>query len=99
MGPAAGEDRLGLFDEAVDLREIRRREVVQALGADLREVDLVEHRPEEVAILRDFLRQFLKHFDDAIPGRPLHHDHRVVVFAELLDVIDPEFVVVALGVE
>ena len=44
LRPTAVEDRLAALDEAVDLGEIGRREVVQPLGPDLREVDLVEHR-------------------------------------------------------
>ena len=54
--PAAREDRLGPFDELVDRREISGRKIVQPLGTDLRQVDLVEHRAEAFAVLRDFPR-------------------------------------------
>ena len=63
LHPAAVEHRLRPLDELVDRRQILRREVVEPLGADPREVDLVEHRAKQGPFAGHFPREFLEHRD------------------------------------
>jgi hypothetical protein len=99
LAPAAVEHRLGPLEERLDPLEVRRRDVVQALGADPRQVDLVQHRAEQPRLPAHLPRQFAEHADHARPRGSLDDDHRVVVVAELPQVVDPELVVFAVGVE
>ena len=99
LRPAAIEDRLGPFDKAVDVGEIRWRQVVQAFGTDLGEVDLVQHRAKQRLLPGDLAGDFLKHRDHALARFPLHDHDGVVVLTELPDVVDPKLVVFALRIE
>ena len=99
LGPAAVENRLRALDEAVDFGEVGGRQVMQALRANLGEIDLVEHGAEERAIAGHLFRDLPEHPDHALARSPLHHDDGVVILAELRDVIDPQLVVFALGIE
>ena len=99
LRPAAVEHRLHAFDEPVDRLQVGRREVVQPLGADPGEIDLVEDRAKQRLLATDLARNLLEHRNHAVSRFPLNHDHGIVVLAKLADVVDPEFVVVALGIE
>ena len=99
LRPAAIEDRLGAGDEALDIGEIGCGKVVQSLRADLGEIDLMEHRTEQRPIAGHLLRHLLEHLDHRRSRRPLHDDDRVFLLAKLRDVVGPELVVFAAGVE
>ena len=97
--PAAVEDRVRFLEEVIDLLELVGGEVMEPLGADAGEIDGVEDGAEEPLVVGHLLRHLLEDADRLRPRRPLDDDHRIVVLAELGDVIDPQLVVVAARIE
>ena len=99
MPPPTVEHRLRLRGEAVESLEVRWREIVESLGADFGEIDLVKHGVEQRVVLCHLSGEFVEHCHDLLAVGALDDDDRVVLLAKLLRVVDPELVVVALGIE
>ena len=83
----------------IDAQQLVGRQIVQALGANLAQVDFVQHGVEQPVLARQRRRQLFEHRHDLLAAGAFDHDDGVVFVAELLDVFDPQPVVVALGIE
>ena len=59
----------------------------------------MEHRVEERTLLGELLGDLTEHIDNHGPRRTLHHDHGIVVFTKLGEILDPKPVVFALWIE
>ena len=74
-------------------------QIVQPLGANLAQIDFVQHGVEQPIFAGQRRRQLFQHRHDLVAALAFDHDDGVVFVAELLDVFQPQAVVVALGID
>ena len=62
---------------------------MKPLLADIRQVDFVQDRAEQLIFARQDGRNFLQDRYHCFPSRPFNHDNCVVFIAKFVDVVDP----------
>ena len=73
--------------------------VVQSLFSNLGKVDLMQHGVKQTLFPSQHEREFVHHRRYIFAPAALDHNDNVVVISELFDVLDPELVVAAIGVQ
>ena len=97
--PIAGDDRLCFGQKAIDRRQLGGGQIVQPLGANLAQIDFVQHGVEQTVFAGQRRREFFEDRHDFLAPLAFDHDDGVVFGAELLNVFQPQAIVVALGID
>ena len=72
---------------------------MQALWHDLRKIFVFKNRVKQPLVFSKRRREFIDHRNDLVAPRSFDHDHRVVLVAELVDVLNPQPVIGAFGIQ